>query len=93
MQTVKGAQRQVVVIRAEKNSWFEEVFFVVRREARRTRASESEMLVEANRILRESLRGEEKRRRPWVGRVVWLLVGIALGFGAAALFLFLRGAT
>ena len=91
MQTVKGTQRQVVVVKTEKSRWFEEVFFVVRREARRTRASESEMLIEANRILRESLRGEEKGRRPWVGRLVWLLFGAALGAGAVALFLFLRG--
>ena len=90
MQTVKGAQRQVVVIRPEKSRWFEEVFFIVRREARQTRASGDEMLAEANRILRESLRGEEKRRAPWVVRLVWLGLGLALGAGAASLLLFLR---
>ncbi len=93
MQTVKGTQRQVVVLQIGKSRYFEEAFFVVRREVRQTRANGSEMLIEANRILRESTRAEEKRRHPRAVRLIWFAVGLAIGLGIAAAAVFLRHAT
>ena len=93
MQTVKGAQRQVVVMRIGESRYFEEAFFVVRLGVARTRTNESEMLLEANRILRECTRGEEKRGHPRLRRALWFLLGLAVGAGVAWLVAFLRSAT
>lgn len=93
MQTVKGAQRQVIVLQTGKNHYFEEAFFVVRREIRNSGCSETAMLSEANRILRESMIGEEKRERSRVPRSVWFLLGLFLGVAAALLVTFLRTTT
>ena len=93
MQTVKGAQRQVIVLQTGKNHYFEEAFFVVRREIRKNGFSESEMLLEANRILRESMIGEEKRTHSRVPRAVWFLLGLFLGVAVALLVTFLRTTT
>ena len=93
MQTVKGAQRQVIVLQTGKNHYFEEAFFVVRREIRKNGFSESEMLLEANRILRESMIGEEKRTHSHVPRAVWFLLGLFLGVAVALLVTFLRTTT
>lgn len=92
MQTVKGAQRQVVVVQTNDSRWFEEAFFVVRRDARRTVSAENDMLLEANRILREHTFGNDRKRRHGLPRAVWFFLGVALGAAVGLLFLFLRTA-
>ncbi len=93
MQTVKGAQRQVVVVQTNNSRWFEEAFFVVRRDARRTKVAENDMLLEANRILRESALDVGRTPRRRLPRAVWFFIGVAIGVAAALLLLFLRTAT
>ena len=93
MQTVKGAQRQVVVVQTNNSRYFEEAFFVVRREARRTRVAANDMLLEANRILRENAAGGEHDARRRLPRAVWFLFGVLLGAAAGLLLLFLRTAS
>lgn len=93
MQMVKGAQRRMVQVRMGNSRYFEEALFIVRRDLPRQKAGEDEMLAEANRILRESLHGEGKRKRRLPAGLFWLLGGVLLGLGAALLVFFLRAST
>lgn len=92
MNQVKGTQRQVVVLRTGGNRFFEEALFVVRRETLRTRANEADMLIEANRILRESVPRTGRRRFP-LARVGLFLLGGLIGAGIVLLAVFLRRGT
>ena len=50
---IKGAQKQMIVVRTGDSRFFDEAYFVLRREIVPSRHTEREMLAEAGRILRE----------------------------------------
>lgn len=81
---IKGAQKQMIVLRTGDSRYFDEAYFVLRREVRAHRGIKNDMLREANRILEESaapaLRGHGGgRRRGWL----LFAAGVLLGVGAA----------
>ena len=87
----KGAQKQMIVIRTADSRYFDEAYFVLRREVSGGREAQNDMIREANRILRQSepergTRREHRRARGWLlflgglvsGGVIAALVTILL---------------
>lgn len=50
---IKGAQKQMIVIRTGESRYFDEAYFVLRRDVTPDPKLRNDMLLEANRILRE----------------------------------------
>ena len=83
---LKGAQKQMIVVRTGDSRYFDEAYFILRREVPPGGTGRAELLREANRILEESgieRVPSEKKRRPW------LLFGAGLLSGAGVLALLL----
>ena len=51
---IKGTQKQMIVLRTGESRYFDEAYFVLRREIKADRGSKNDILREANRILEES---------------------------------------
>lgn len=76
---IKGAQKQMIVLRTGDSRYFDEAYFVLRREVKPRRSSHDEMIKEANRILAESGLDIQTQKRK-MGRGVWMfLLGILCG--------------
>ena len=92
---LKGAQKNMIVVRTRDSRLFEEAYFVMRRNATATSADESDMLWEANRILESSVAGGrgdgvKSSRVPLPGQgllrgLVWFFLGFLTGGGAVGL--------
>jgi len=86
---IKGAQKQMIVLRTADSRYFDEAYFVLRREFPIQKGASGEMLFEADRILRESTNdariGTKKRRRSLLAFVI----GFVLGGGLSALLCWL----
>lgn len=93
MQTVKGAQRRMVQMRIGNSRYYEEAFFIVRRDLPKIRFPEREMLAEANRILRESAGAPERKKASPVKFLACFFGGMALGLCFALAVFFLRFAS
>lgn len=95
---IRGAQKKMIVIRTHDSRVFEEAYFVMRRDGD-IGTEESDMMDEADRIIRRSLAGhheslsddrpQKKRIRGWLSRAAWFGAGLLLGGGGASLFLWL----
>ena len=86
MRMLKGAQKQMIVIRTGDSRYFDEAYFVLRKEVKTPPHTEHDMLREANRILAESEPNStmQKKRRSSHGILLFLL-GILSGSGVASL--------
>ena len=63
---IRGTQREMIMLKGDKNSAFESVFFIVRTDLHPTTRKKEDMLFEANKILAESvLRGKSAKRPLW----------------------------
>ena len=86
---IKGAQKQMIVLRTANSRYFDEAYFVLRRELPVQKGASGEMLLEADRILRENTAdshvGSRKRKRG----LLFFCFGFLLGGGAAALLCWL----
>lgn len=81
---LKGAQKQMIVVRTGDSKYFDEAYFVLRRGVESGRGHRSDLLSEANRILGEcenAKRGRGCRRGR--GRLFFLL-GLLSGLLCAA---------
>ena len=87
---IKGSQKQMIVLRTGSSRYFDEAYFVLRREIKTTGRERGDILAEANRILAES--GPSSRRCvPRIARRgLWFLLGAACGalLAVAAVLLF-----
>ena len=77
---IKGTQKQLIVVRTQGNPYFDEAYFVLRREIEASKSKKSDMLREANRILEESTlctssTAKKKGKRFWG----WFLAGLLCG--------------
>ncbi len=81
---IKGAQKQMIVVRTGNSRYFDEAYFVLRRDIRPRKGEEDDMISEANRILaeHEATRPRPKRRRLW--SILLFGAGILLGCGVTA---------
>ncbi len=89
---LKGAQKQMIVVRTGDSQYFDEAYFVLRREVRVGRRGRSDLLREANRILEEGdtgrpAAGDCRRggRRGWLWFLLGALLGAALVLGIVLL--------
>ncbi len=92
---LRGAQKQMIVVRTHGSRVFEEACFVIRRGAVQDAAGESDMLREANHIIENSLppamRSSRANRDSTAGRtgfisgLTWFLAGFATGGGLVGL--------
>lgn len=95
---IKGAQKQMIVLRTGDSHYFDEAYFVLRHELTANRPVK-DMLREANRILEENaLPGEseqaenkQKRSHGRLSALLWFLLGLALGAGVALALCLLLG--
>lgn len=86
---IKGAQKQMIVIRTGDSRYFDEAYFVLRREIKSTKSKQDDMLLEANKILEEAAPSEKKGRfRHLVRNLLPFAAGILCG-GAVAVLIFL----
>ena len=60
---IKGAQKQLIVVRTGGNPYFDEAYFVLRREIESQKHKKSDILKEANRILEESTLHKHRKKR------------------------------
>ena len=91
---IRGAQKQMIVVRTHGSRVFEEACFVIRRGAVQADADEGDMLREANHIIETSLPPAEhtptdRRERGsggarLVSRLVWFFSGFGVGMGLVA---------
>lgn len=81
---IKGAQKQMIVVRTGNSPYFDEAYFVLRREIHPEKRVKTDILSEANRILHESGGGgvgcSARRRRQKLWVFFAFLAGIAVGF-------------
>ena len=79
---IKGSRKQFIVVRTEGSRYFDEAYFVLRREEAAERGNHGDILREANRIL-EDLEPEhpQPRRRHW--SVLFFSLGVISGAVAA----------
>jgi len=89
---LKGAQKQMIVIRTGDSRYFDEAYFVLRREVSGGRETQNDMIREANRILRQNepelrTHRDRKRLRGWLAFLGGLLLGGILAAGITLLLL------
>ena len=78
---IKGAKKQMIVIRTGDSRYFDEAYFVLRGDAGNKTARDTDILHEANRILSENHpTGARTLPRRWLK---WLFFGIGCLCGAA----------
>ena len=82
---MRGAQKQMIVVRTGDSRYFDEAYFVLRREVKAKRGTEREMLNEADRILRESELDPRPQRKKLPRGAIWFLLGILCGGLVAAI--------
>ena len=86
---IKGTQKQMIVLRTGDSRYFDEAYFVLRREIKADRRLKNDILLEANRILEESRVSPRelarRRRRWWLGGAAVFLVGSLCGGGISLL--------
>ena len=82
---LKGAQKQMIIVRTGDSRYFDEAYFVLRREIKTQRSTRSDMLREATRILEESELDPRPRRSRVPKGVLLFLAGILCGAAVAVL--------
>ena len=82
---IKGAQKQMIVVRTGDSRFFDEAYFVLRREISPTRHTEHEMLAEAGRILRERTEAPIKAHKKKGRFLLSFLLGFLIGGASTAL--------
>ena len=79
---IKGAQKQMIVLKTAASRYFDEAYFVLKPDLKPNKRNRTDLLTEANRILKESesARGGKKRgkKSAW-----WFAIGLLLGALAA----------
>ena len=82
---IKGAQKQMIVIRTGDSRYFDEAYFVLRREVKDRKKAHRDLLAEAGRILEEH-DSPTSQHPPRKKRGIFLfLAGIVCGGGVAVL--------
>ena len=94
---LRGAKKNMIVVRTRDSRMFEEAYFVMRRDSVLSGADEADMLWEANRILENALprAGRELSEPATGGRrsrlrgLLWFGLGLVSGGGLTGLLCFL----
>ena len=87
---IKGAEKRMIVLKTAESRYFDEAYFLIRREAEPRGILPSDMLSEANRILRGCLcETEEEPKKGGKNRLWIFLLGFLCGVGVGLLLFFL----
>ena len=84
---LKGCQRKIIVMKNTGSNIFEEAYFVLRENAVKAHISETDMIEEANRIIKENgIHGgiSSKKTRQGIPSYVWIALSAAAIIFAAA---------
>lgn len=85
---IKGSQKQLIVLRTGGSRYFDEAYFVLRREVKPSHYSRGDILVEANRILEENTPSQRAPKRRVRRAILCFLCGLICGACiCAAIFL------
>ena len=68
---MKGYQKKVIFLKNTGSHLFEEAYFVVSRQGEEAAIGQSDMILEANRIIRESLGDNAQNARRGKGERTW----------------------
>ena len=89
---IKGAQKKMVVVRTRDSRFFEEAYFVMRKDIPDTLHNDGDIVAEANRIVRQSTDKRQGagvdsalRAATRISKLVAFGVGALLGGGITAL--------
>ena len=90
---LRGAKKNMIVVRTRDSRVFEEAYFVMRRDSGQAAVDEADMLWEANRILestvphagRDPQGASAEGGRRWVRNLLWFGVGLCSGGGITGL--------
>lgn len=90
---IRGAQKNMIVVRTRDSRLFEEAYFVMRHSTEASSADETDMLWEANRILEAAASGahhqpikhEKSSLAAKLQRLLWFGVGLLSGGSLAGL--------
>ena len=77
---IKGACKQMIVVRTADSRFFDEAYFVLRREAKEHSRDPNALLNEANRLINEHTK--EEKRKTHALRSRWVLFGLGILCGA-----------
>lgn len=80
---IRGARKQMIVIRTGNSQYFDEAYFVLRRELSNGKENQTDILNEANRILSESALDPSKRDRHRIRRWLFFVAGALCGAASA----------
>lgn len=83
---IKGSQKQLIVLRTGNSRYFDEAYFVLRREIKTGGRVRGDILTEANRILQESV-GEPMPPRRRYRAVLLFFCGLVCGAAVCAAIL------
>lgn len=79
---VRGYQRRIIHLKNTESEMFDEAFFLVN-ERNSARVGEKELIREANRIVDESLRNRDSKRKRMIETVMRIgicVIGVLFGF-------------
>ncbi len=94
---LRGAKKNMIVVRTRDSRMFEEAYFVMRRDTGLTAVDEMDMLWEANRILENTVPRTHREptdkgptgRRGRLRGLLWFGLGLICGGGGVGLMWFL----
>ena len=76
---MRGYQKKVIFLKNTGSHLFDEAYFIVSREGEEAKVGQSNMVLEANRIIRESIRDSEQSGRGDGGKIKAFLLPFFLG--------------
>ena len=77
----------MIVVRTGSSPYFDEAYFVLRREIKPKKGERHDILSEANRILAESETVRPPKKHPFLRAFLTFAVGVLIGAAAVALIL------
>ena len=92
---MRGYQKRVIFLKNTGSHLFDEAYFVLSKECEAAHIGQSDMVLEANRIIEESLKEcapvQEGRRGRFFTLVIPFLLGVIFTVGAAMIYNFSVG--
>ena len=79
---MRGYQKKVIYLKDTGSDFFDEAYFIISRECEIAHIDKGDMVLEASRIIEESLGGQRKNNKKSVGKFGVLSVAFPFLFGA-----------
>lgn len=86
---IKGARKQMIVVRTGNSRYFDEAYFVLRRDLKEHERESGDFLFEVNKLLSDSTQSCTKKEHPRLWRWLFFGAGSLCGGILAALVFFL----